>query len=175
MKRYSSTASLALAVVVVLGLNGPGAARERGERGEQVPFKGSYEGDVTVTPLTPPFIHVDVEAEGNATHLGRFTLDIPHKVNLSNSTAVGSYEFTAANGDMVFADFTGQATPTSTPGVVSIVETATITGGTGRFAGASGGFTSERLYDRVQGTTIGSFEGTIHLRDDDDGDDRDDD
>ena len=155
MKRYSCAASLALAVVVVLGLTGPAAA------GDQVPFTGSYEGDVTVTPLTPPFVQVDVDAVGNATQLGQFTLDIPHTVNRSDRTAIGSYAFTAANGDTVFADFTGQATLTSTPGVVYIVETATITGGTGRFAGATGDFVSERLFDMINGTTIGSFEGTI--------------
>jgi hypothetical protein len=155
MKRYSSAASLALAIVVVLGLTGPVAA------GEQAPFKGSFEGDVTMTPLDPPFVSVLVDATGNATHLGQFTLAIPHVVNRANSTAIGSYEFVAANGDAVFAEFTGQATPTSTPGVLSIVETATITGGTGRFAGATGSFISERLFDTINGTTIGSFEGTI--------------
>src|SRR6266404_2910349 len=155
MKRFSSAASLALAVVVVLGLTGPVAA------GEQVPFKGSFEGDVTVTPLAPPFLSVYVEATGNATQLGQFTLDIPHVVNRANLTAVGTYEFTAANGDTVIAEFTGIATPTAVPGVLYIEETATIIGGTGRFAGATGSFLSERLYDRVAGTTIGSFEGTI--------------
>ena len=54
MKRYSSAASLALAVLVILGLTAPVAA------GEQVPFKGSLEGDVTITPLTPPYLQVDV-------------------------------------------------------------------------------------------------------------------
>ena len=49
MKRHSSAASLALAVLAVLGLAGPAAA------GDQVPFKGRLEGDVTVTPLAPPF------------------------------------------------------------------------------------------------------------------------
>ncbi len=93
MKRFSSTASLALAVVVILGLTGPVAA------GEQVPFKGSFEGDVTVTPLTPPYLQVDVDATGSATHLGQFTLDIPHIVNAATRTAIGSYEFIAANGD----------------------------------------------------------------------------
>ena len=77
-----------------------------------------------------------------------------------------------ADGDTLTADFTGQATPTSTPGVLSIVETATITGGTGRFAHATGSFVCERLFDTVAGTTDGSFEGTIGLHDDDgDGDD----
>jgi hypothetical protein len=164
MKRYSSAAVLALVVLAVLGLAGPAPA------GEQVPFKGSFEGDVSVTPLAPPFVEVDVEAAGNATHLGRFTLDIPHVVNRATRTAMGSYEFTAANGDTVYAEFTGVATPTAVPGVLYIEETATITGGTGRFAGASGSFTAERLYDMVAGTTIGSFEGTITLGDDEEDD-----
>ena len=113
-----------------------------------MPFKGSLEGDVTVTPLAPPFLQVDVEATGNATHLGQFTLDIPHVVNPANRTAVGTYEFTAANGDKVYAEFTGTATPTATPGVLYIEETATITGGTGRFAGATGSFTASACTTR---------------------------
>ena len=75
MRRFSLAASLALAVLVVLGLTGPVAA------GEQVPFKGSLDGDVTITPLAPPFLSVLVEGTGNATQLGKFTLDIPHVVN----------------------------------------------------------------------------------------------
>jgi len=155
MKRYSFAASLALAVVVVLGLAGPAAA------GEQVPFKGSLDGVVTITPLNPPFVSVLVDATGNASQPGQFTLDIPHVVNRADRTAIGSYEFTAANGDTVSADFTGQATPTEIPGVLYIEETATITGGTGRFAGATGSFICERLFDTVTGTTVGSFKGTI--------------
>ena len=154
MNRYSTVAGLALAVVVGLGLAGPAAA------GEQVPFNGSLDGDVTHTPLDPPFDSVYVDATGNATHLGRFTLDIPHVVNRANRTAIGSYEFTAANGDMVYADFTGLATPIG-GGVLYIVEVATITGGTGRFAGATGSFTTERWFDTIAGTTSGYFEGTI--------------
>ena len=166
MRRYSSAARLALAGLAVLGLSVPVAA------GDHVPFKGSLEGVVTITPLTPPFVSVLIEATGKATHLGKFTVQIPHVVNRSDSTAVGSYQFVAANGDTLTADFTGQATPTSTPGVLYIEETATITGGTGRFAHATGSFNCERLFDTVAGTTDGSFKGTIRLHDDDDdGDD----
>ena len=155
MKRCSLAAGLALAVLAVLGPAGPAPA------GQQAPFKGSFEGDVTVTRLAPPFVSVDVDATGNATHLGLFLLDIPHIVNRANGTGSGSYEFTAANGDTLTADFTGTAVPTATPGVLYIEETATITGGTGRFAGATGSFISERLYDTTEGTTTGTFEGTI--------------
>jgi hypothetical protein len=154
MKRYRSAASLALAVVAVLGLAGPAVS------GEPVPFKGKLEGDVTLTPA-PPFVRVDIEAEGTATHLGHFTLDVPHVVDIATRTAVGSYQFTAANGDTLYAEFIGQATPTDIPGVLYIEETAIILGGTGRFAGATGSFTVERWYDTADGTTVGSFEGTI--------------
>jgi hypothetical protein len=149
--------AFAVAALAVLCLGGPSAA------GEPVPFKGDLKGDVTVTPLTPPFVQADVEATGTATLLGLFTLDIPHVVNRATRTAVGTYEFTAANGDTLTADFTGTATPTATPGMLYIEETATITGGTGRFAGATGSFTCERLFDTVAGTTTGSFEGTISV------------
>jgi len=155
MKRHSFAVSLALAVLAVLMLARPAAA------GEQVPLRGNLQGNVTITPLTPPNVSVLVEGTGNATQLGQFTVSIPHLVNRSNGTAVGSYEFTAANGDTLTADFTGHATPTDMPGVLYIEEVATITGGTGRFAGATGSFIVERWFDTVAGTTVGSIEGTI--------------
>ena len=158
MKRHSFRASLALAALAVTAIAGPLAAAE------QVPFKGSLDGVVTVTPVPggpPTTVDVLVEGTGNATQLGQFTLTIPHRVDRATRTASGSYHFTAANGDTLSADFTGQSMPTATLGVISIAETATITGGTGRFDGATGSFTSERSYDTLLGTTTGSFKGTI--------------
>jgi hypothetical protein len=155
MRLHRSAAGVAFAALAVLGLVSPVAA------GKQVPFRGSLDGVVTRTPLDLQHDQVDVDATGIATQLGQFVLDIPHIVDHTNGTANGKYVFTAANGDTLQATFTGQATPTSTPGVLYIVETATIVGGTGRFAGATGGFVCERLFDRIAGTTIGSFQGTI--------------
>jgi hypothetical protein len=156
MKRFNSAAGLALAVIAVLRLAGPAAA------GEQVPFHGKLEGDVTRT-VVPPLVLVEIDAAGTATQLGHFALDIPHIVDTTTRTAVGSYQFTAANGDTLYAEFTGLATPTDTPGVLYIEEIATITGGTGRFAGATGSFVAERWYDTIAGTTVGYFEGTISM------------
>jgi hypothetical protein len=154
MFRFGFATRVALAVLVVLGFAFPVAARE------QVPFRGSYEGVVTRGELAFPFVSVLVEAEGNATHLGRFTVSHPHVVNVVNSTALGTYEFTAANGDTLTADVVGQATPIG-GGILLIEEQVTITGGTGRFAGATGSFTVERWYDTVANTTYAEFEGTI--------------
>ena len=123
-----------------------------------VPFKGSLEGTVTSTPLEPPFTLTEISAHGRATQLGAFTVEMPHTVNLVTRTGEGSMTFTAANGDTLTAHFTGQAQGFP---ILTIVEHATITRGTGRFAGATGSFTGERLFDTIHLTTTGTFEGTI--------------
>ncbi len=150
---------LRMAVIfLTAGLVGPAAA------GGKVPFKGSLEGSFTTTidPGPPPVATIVLSGTGNATHLGRFTYEFPHTVNFGivPPTGAGTYTFTAANGDTVIAEGIGHSTPVE-PGVVFVVEEAVITGGTGRFAGASGQLTIVRLVFQTNGTTFGSFEGTI--------------
>jgi hypothetical protein len=165
MKRHSCAASLALAVLLALGLTGPAAAEE------PVPFSGRLAGDATVEALVPPFVLVTTEATGHATHLGRFTYTELATVNTQLHMGTGTFLFTAANGDRVFGTNHGRDTLTA-PDVLTIVEEAIITGGTGRFAGSTGSFTSTRLRNLVTEVVTGSFEGTMRLRDDDDaGDD----
>ena len=154
METYRFAVRITLILLVFLSLASTGAM------GREVPFKGRLEGSVTITPATPPFIDVLIEATGNATHLGSFMLTVPHRVNSATRTGEGSFEFTAANGDTLYADFEGAGTMIA-PGVLELVETATITGGTGRFEGATGSFTVERVFNLASGMTTGSFEGTI--------------
>jgi hypothetical protein len=128
-----------------------------------VPFKGRLDGTYAGAG-EPPLVSVHVEAQGNASHLGRFTLDSRHVVNFDDLTGAGTAELTAANGDTLTTNLSGVATPQETPGVFFIVETFTVTGGTGRFAGATGQFVAERWSSPsgpTNGTTSGSFEGTL--------------
>jgi hypothetical protein len=108
---------------------------------------------------------VDVQSTGGgeATHLGRFTATFHALITIPAGSAVGEFTFVAANGDRVFATFTGQSAPTSVAGVVSIHEIATITGGTGRFVDATGGFTIDRSLNQGTHVSSGSFSGTIDL------------
>jgi hypothetical protein len=128
----------------------------------EMPFRGSFQAVETDVAQFPTLTVAGIGA-GNATQLGKFTMTYAAVVNLVTRVGVGSVEFVAANGDRLFADTLGQATPTSTPNVVSIVEILTITGGTGRFAGATGTVISTRLLDQVTGDTSGSFDGTIDI------------
>ena len=157
MKRRSIAAGLVLAVLATLGIAGPVAAQH------QVPFHGVFEGDYTVTPIPgTPTAELVVSASGHGSQVGAFDLEIPHLVNFATSNATGEYLMTAANGDMVIGTFTGHATPIGTDGhYATLVEEVTITGGTGRFAGATGSFTAVRLIDRVNLLTIGYYDGTI--------------
>ena len=158
MKRHNFAAGFILAGLLHLGMIGPLPA------GEMVPFKGDIDGSYTVTinPGPPPTGTFVGSGEGQATHLGQFTYEFPHTVNLAASPPAGqgTYSFKAANGDSVEAEFTGFSMPVE-PGFVFVVEAGNITGGTGRFAGATGEFTIMRLVDQVNGTTTGSFSGTI--------------
>jgi hypothetical protein len=133
----------------------------RASSATEVPFRGNLEGRLTAsTPLEPPLLSNLTEASGTATQLGRFTLAMPHIVDTTTRIATGTYEFRTANGDTLVATFTGQATLVS-PGVLSVLDTALISGGTGRFAGATGSFTADRVFVIATGEITGSFEGKI--------------
>jgi len=102
----------------------------------------------------PPTLLVDGSATGVGTHVGDFSLSYRATVNLADGTATGSTQLIAANGDSIFTTFVGTIEPTTTPGIASITEINTITGGTGRFAGAQGSFTVERLVHGVKPTLV---------------------
>jgi hypothetical protein len=135
---------------------------------EQSPIKGSIQG-VEIGDVQFPLLFVDGSGSGRATHLGRFTVTYEVEVDLLTRETFGSSLFTAANGDSLTTDLTGLGTPTENPDVHIIVEVHTITGGTGRFAGATGSFiktsllTLVDLVNPITGVTSGSFDGTIVL------------
>jgi hypothetical protein len=129
-----------------------------------VPFKGSLQGheiDIPQGGPPPTTLSVTGSATGVATLIGEFSVSYELTVNLADGTATGSAHWIAANGDSIDTTIAGSSEPTATPGVVSITEINTITGGTGRFAGVQGSFTVERLVNLATGFTSGSFHGTI--------------
>src|SRR5688572_11770007 len=115
--------------------------------GSDVPFKGTVSGHIPVN-MGPPVLgsggcvfNFIVDNAGNATQLGHFTGTANFIPNVCTGSYTGSYNWTAANGDSISGPFFGQLIPTGTPGVFENTETAIITGGTGRFADATGEFT----------------------------------
>ena len=127
---------------------------------EQVPFRGSL-AVVQSGEVIGGFLVVEGSGVGNATELGRFTVTFHEQVDLGTGIGTGTYIWVAANGDTVSSSFIGHATPTPDPNILLLEEVDTITGGTGRFAGATGTFTLERVLNLTSGVSTGSFNGTI--------------
>jgi hypothetical protein len=129
-------------------------------------FKGRLDGALmTSQVIAPNVLSNQIAASAHLTRgLGWFTIAITDVVNQASRVTSGTYRFTNADGDTFDASFDGQAPflPLGEP--VTVVETATIIGGTGRFAGASGSFTVSRAFTMVTGgSTTGSLTGTINL------------
>jgi len=145
---------LPMAALILVTLAIPASAQT------QVPFKGTFQGSDAVTPPAT----MATTATGTGTHLGKFSLKQEVTLNFLNFTDTGSAQWIAANGDSVYTTVVGSAIPGDV--VFAITEIHTITGGTGRFAGAEGSFTVHRthvvaLSDDETHVTFGSFNGTI--------------
>jgi len=129
-----------------------------------VPFRANWESQITIAPLAPPLFAVSGLGAGKALHLGAMTAQsITEVVNLATGEGAASYRFTAANGDDVFITFVFLGIPTS-PTAFSIAGVWQVTGGTGRFEGASGSGTYTGQVEFVSfADAVGTFalEGTI--------------
>ena len=133
---------------------------------ESVPFKGVVTGEAVSTPATPPLVWVNFSGSGNASHLGEFTATASYFLNPSIfptqlTVTAGVFTFTAANGDEIHGIFGGQGQFTADPNIITLEASATITGGTGRFAGATGGFHSFSVVDLLASRIQTVFDGII--------------
>jgi hypothetical protein len=146
---------------LTLALVGPAAAELICPLPDQkgVPFRGTIQG-VDTDVVTFPILSVDGSGAGVATHLGAFTVSWLATVDISidPSPSTGTFEFIAANGDHIFTNIAGEGTGVA---VAQITECATITDGTGRFAGTTETFTIRRIVDLASGSTSGVFGGII--------------
>ena len=133
---------------------------------ENLPFRLGDEGTITFTsPST-----ATTAGSGNATHLGR----IYERRELSDrrrASCIGNEvgfavemqdTFTAANGDKLMTTITMQLCPIA-PGIYHGVGTYVVTGGTGRFARATGSGVFDGTGNFNTGTIICALSGTISI------------
>jgi hypothetical protein len=159
MKKIFLSTMIVLLLLVVLAST---AFAARAETDRQLLLKGTVEATETQQPVFP-INYVNLTGSGNATQLGLYTYTLQAELYIPTLTATSIATFFAADGSSLFAQGTGQGTLTGTPGIVSIVETLTITGGTGRFEGATGNITIQRLVNRATFKSSGTINGTIML------------
>jgi hypothetical protein len=129
---------------------------------KQVPFKGTFGGTGTATAGGRcPVLTVEIRGTGNLTHMGLFTTDQSHcAAPPSPAFTDGVFTLTAANGDQIHGTYSGEFVPLDPP-LFTIDGHFAITGGTGRFAGATGGGDASGVQNLVTGDATVSLVGTI--------------
>ncbi len=127
------------------------------------PFKGSFSETFTIVN-PPPVIVANASGSGQITHEGLSTESFVGTVDFTNvdpqtgcahDSAIGS--ITGASGDSVNISAVGEFC--SNTGVDS--GTFTVTGGTGRFVGATGGGTYSSVANFSTGTSSETYDGSI--------------
>ena len=147
MNRFFFATRLApVAALVILAIALPVSADEL------VPFKGRANGVITGIELVGNALHLTGSATGQATHLGEFTRK--ECAVIEDGAVEGSLVFVAANGDRLYATFSGGFISESTA-----VGTYTFTGGTGRFADATGEVNFVAVLDGLDFAVL--FDGDI--------------
>jgi hypothetical protein len=147
MKSCTYRVSLALTLLALLGIAGPGRAQQL----NLVPFKATFtvSSQATPVPVNPPIVSLAVSGAGEADLIGQITVTAQSTLQLGVDgqplwASLNPAVFTAANGDAIF-------------GVVNRVVGAPgafiITGGKGRFAGAVGSGTVTSTWSWVGNVT----------------------
>jgi hypothetical protein len=135
----------------------------------QVPFRLTVlSGTQVVAPdgrCGPfPMLTVDVEGIAVSTHLGRTTFRQSHCINAFDPDLAftdGEFTDTGADGSSIHGTYSGVLVPTATPPVVEIQGVFVITGGTRRFAGATGGGRASGTLGLVLGDFTLALDGTV--------------
>jgi hypothetical protein len=153
---FTPKAYVGLLVLAALALPTQAAADD------QLPLKGSERGTFQLLgPCETSGVVVDVTGTGTSTQLGNYRSHYREcLLPATGAVTGGTFTLTAPNGDMVFGTYSGQALPAGAPNVVSYDDPGMITGGTGRFAGASGSVTQSGLADLATGEYKGTIIGT---------------
>ena len=142
------------------------SAQTQARAGNGLPLSGSFTRASHADPCPPPpTFTIYGTVEGNASHLGSFTAtSVDH---VTDTSGIGTWEFTAANGDQLFTETAGVENAFEPPNISHVTLHARITGGTGRFAGASGEFTTrfdEAInFAQCSGESHGTLDGQLNL------------
>jgi hypothetical protein len=107
-----------------------------------------------------------IQANGFATPLGRISLTSNAGINQATLMLAGTFTMTTPSGAAVTGLYTGTLLPGAAPGTFTFVLDATVTAGTGRFAGATGDFfmvAPVALSPSGLGTFDATFSGLLTL------------
>ena len=162
---YGRRISLAVVALLALMVGIPQHAAAKG----LVPFRATMTETFVVVPCDRNVLCAPITGSGQASHLGKTSEASEVFVDLLSNPAPGCHNetrtvtLTGANGDQITLALTGQDCPTgaTTGTTTTALDSWVVTGGTGRFSGATGSGTNMALIDGPDGTSVTTFRGTL--------------
>ena len=155
MKRTNLGLAAGMLVMSAL-LPGTAAARSL------VPFAATFSEDGPAFPCPFPTLCITIHGTGQAMHFGATAESSSATLNLISLQATGcsaedrTAVLTAANGDQIDVTFSGGVTCMTSPTSGSSHYAYAITGGTGRYTGATGSGTARAGFTLATATTPAS-------------------
>lgn len=153
MRKLLVTSSAAMVIVGMVALGaGPAWAAKNGTHRPWTQF--------SITPTTLNIVTGEVSGGGESlivSHLGRCSTDL---MFTSETTAVAT--LTASNGDEIFESLTNISYSPGTGGDLIATEDVAVTGGTGRFTGATGEGEATTVLTPTGTPNVYEFTSTLH-------------
>jgi hypothetical protein len=142
-----------LAVAASFALSTPAVAANR-----SMPFMSTDSGVAEVIGGSGDLIRTSDAATGHGTLVGRYTLQGAETINLATGAITdGEFTITAADGSTLTGTYSGQARP----GLSGYDVSGPVTGGTGRFEGATGFLTWHGVFDPTTLELSDVVKGTV--------------
>ena len=148
---------LVLAVIaIIIG----GCKKEDNDCKKTVPFKAVFQVQSVITQQGPPLL-IEATGTGNGTPIGKSSF-VGHAQVDANNNFTDNGIITTANGDQIFETANGPG-PVVDPatGNILIISQNIITGGTGKYEGATGNYTTIAHASAISPVGIDSLKGTI--------------
>lgn len=142
-----------------------GSCQKSDNHKKTVPLKGEFVTSVMlIVPASPGVLEqIRVTGKGSGTPFGKATTEYNLKVDVTASPEIvsGIAAITAEDGDQIFATVSGYVSSPDAKGDFQVFNTHTITGGTGKYSGATGTYkeTAKGHVESLLGTD--TLDGTI--------------
>ena len=153
------------ALPTAVPVGGRAATVDEAANRTELPFQGTLDRAshaITYDPGTNTFL-IHLLGTGTATHLGRFAMAVDYTLDPATISGPERMILEAANGDSLFATGRTQGTPSEDGQSLTSREELRITGGTGRFSGATGSFVLRQVDRAPDRFSSGTLDGTISL------------
>ncbi|MCR8560948.1 hypothetical protein KXD93_25040 [Mucilaginibacter sp. BJC16-A38] len=158
-RTFRSETSRFFCLILIIGITACGCKKEANVK-QTVAFQAEFETVSTIVQQGPPEID-QINGKGQGTPMGKATFVANAQFD-ANYNLTGTIVATTADGDKILASISAKTPPDiDTNGNITLHFNATITGGEGKFAKATGSFTGTAHESIYNTNGAASWDGTI--------------